>query len=154
MKTTYRFEKTLGPSATAAGIFLILVGIVTSFFYITALVLVILGAFTALTDSSTTIDPENKRMRFSNNIFGIIKIGPWVDIKPEMKASVINETRIYRTYSRSNQQTDIKRKDDYLYLCNKQGKPILPVKKMEPGESHEEAVNKVAKEFGIEGYIS
>jgi hypothetical protein len=147
---TYRFEKSFGPAASAAGMLLILAGVIVSFFYITGLVLVILGAFTAFTDSSTTIDPEKKKMRFSNNIFGLIPIGSWVSVTPGMKLSVINESRIYRTYSRSNQQIDVKSRGEYIYLHDQRGKIMIPVKKIVSGDNQQEEINKLCTAFEIE----
>jgi hypothetical protein len=78
MTTKNKLDKMFGPVGTSAGIFLFVAGLIISYFPFTGLFLVLIGAFVGFTSTSTMVDFDNKRLRFSNNIFGIFPIGQWI----------------------------------------------------------------------------
>jgi len=131
MKTTYKIEKTFGPVLSFSGIMIFLTGLIATFFSLTGLILVVFGAFFGLTDSCTTIDFINRRVKYSNKLFGFIKTGKWIEIKESMKIGLKRSNKTYRTYSRSNRILDIPIKETRIYLFDLQGNPIIPLKSID-----------------------
>ena len=77
-----KMDRTFGPFGSSTGFFLMIGGLVATWFSIFGLLIVLTGAFVAFTSSGVQIDTENKRLRYSDNLFGFIKTGKWTDIKP------------------------------------------------------------------------
>ena len=77
-----KFEKSFGPVGIFAGVVLFVTGIILIIFHLSGLILLLIGAFVGFSSTSTLIDYENKRVIFSNNLFGIIRIGKWLKIEP------------------------------------------------------------------------
>ena len=88
-----------------------------------------IGAFVGFTSTSTLIDFDKKRIRFSNNIFGIISIGRWIAIQADMKIGIKKSNKVWRAYSRSNRTLDIVSNDYILILYDSKGKEIMPLYK-------------------------
>ena len=59
--------------------------------------LVIVGAFVGFSSSSTFIDFDQKRVKFSNNIFGLIRTGKWMAIEPNMKIGLNISNQVWNT---------------------------------------------------------
>jgi hypothetical protein len=127
MKRTNWFGKSFGPVASFSGMIILIVGLYATYYGLSGLVLVLFGFFIGFTDSSTTIDVRNKRVKYTNNIFGIIKIGKWVQVEKNMSIGIVRDNRVFRTYSRGNQILDIKEKAAKIYLFNQKGDPIVPI---------------------------
>lgn len=149
MSITYKFDKSFGTVASFSGILIFITGLIASYFALTGLILVFLGAFIGFTNSSTTIDTKNKKVRFSNNIFGIIKIGRWINIDKDMQVGKKRENKIYRTYSRSNRTLDLKVNNIIMYLYDKKAHPIFPIMRIQRDENPQEKIDKICKEFEI-----
>jgi hypothetical protein len=124
-----KLDKSFGTVGTSAGVFLFIAGIIITCFYISGLILVFIGAFVGFTSTSTLIDYDKKRVKFSNNLFGIIKIGKWIYIEPDMKIRVIKSDVTWRAYGSSNQALDVIAKDFRLILYDSHDKEIMPIKK-------------------------
>ena len=86
--TTYQLDKSFGPVGSSAGTFVFIAGIISLYFSFAGLVLILLGAFVGFSSSSTTLDFENRRIRFSNDYFGFMKSGKWISFEPEMKIGI------------------------------------------------------------------
>lgn len=127
MLIKYKFEKSFGPVASFSGILIFFAGLAAIFYSLTGIVMILLGAFIGFTYSSTYIDFENRKVMFSNNLFGIIKTGKWISIDDEMKIGVSSANKVYRTYSRSDRTLDIKVKGKKAFLIDRNGKAILPL---------------------------
>ena len=149
MKSTYKFDKSFGPVASFSGILIFIVGLIATYFSLTGLILVVLGAFIGFTNSSTTIDAKNKRIRFSNNIFGIIKTGKWINVDMDMQVGIKRDNKVYRTYSKSNRTLDIEVHDTKLYLFDKNDKPILPIMKIQNKKNNNDEIDKISSELEI-----
>ena len=126
-----KLDKPFGPMGTSAGIFMLIAGLVATYFALSGLILVIIGAFMGFTSTSTLLDTDKKRIKFSNNLFGILPFGKWINIKTGMKIGLINMHRGYRAYSRSNRMLDIRSKDIRIMLYGADNKQIMPVKKFD-----------------------
>lgn len=123
-----RFGSPLGPIGSSIGYFLILGGILIAVYLsFSGLIIVLLGAFMAFTHSSATVNAENRRIKFSNNIFGILSFGKWFDISNDMLLRLKKYSGSYTAYSRSNRKLE-NRPDEYrIYLCDNKGNEILPL---------------------------
>ncbi len=149
MITKNKLDKPFGPAGTSAGIFIFIAGIVVTFYAFSGLILVFIGAFVGFTSTSTMIDYDKKRIKFSNNLFGLIKTGQWIDIKPEMKLGLKKSNRVYRAYSRSNRTLDIDSKDIRLILYGADNKQIMPIKKFDSLDIAKAELKKSGNQLGL-----
>ncbi len=149
MKTNYKLDKSFGPVGTSAGIFLFVAGLIITYFSHSGLILVLIGAFVGFTSTSTLIDFANKRLKFSNNLFGIIPTGQWTYINPDMKIGIKKSNKVWRAYSKSNRTLDISNTDFRLILYDSNGKEIMPIKKTDNLDSAKSDLDKISKQLGI-----
>lgn len=149
MSLTYKFDKSFGPVASFSGILIFVAGLIATYFALSGLILVFFGAFIGFTNSSTTIDTNNKKVRFSNNIFGIIKIGKWIRIDKDMQIETKRENEVYRTYSMSNRSLDLKVDNTIMYLFDKKGNPMLPIMRLQKDENPQEKMDEICRELEI-----
>lgn len=129
MITRNKLDKMFGPVGSSAGIFLFIAGLIMSYFSLSGLILVLIGAFVGFNSTSTLIDFEKKRLKFSINIFGIFPIGQWIFVNADMKIGIKKSTKIWRAYSRSNRNLDIANNDYRLILYHSNGREILTIQK-------------------------
>jgi hypothetical protein len=149
MTTKNKLDKMFGPVGTSAGIFLLVAGLIITCFSLTGLVLVLIGAFVGFTSTGTLIDFEKKRLRFSNNIFGIFPIGQWIFIQTDMKIGIKKSNKVWRAYSRSNRTLDIANNDYRLILYDSNGKEIMPIQKFDNIDSAKSNLDKLSNQLGI-----
>jgi hypothetical protein len=149
MKRSFRFDKSFGPVASFSGIIIFIVGLIVTYHEFSGIILIVFGSFIGFTNSSTTIDPVKKRVRYSNNIFGIIKIGKWLKVEKDMRVAIKQVKKVYRTYSRGNRILDLKGNAEIIYLLDKQGDIIIPIAKIKSGENKDEEVDKICNELEI-----
>ena len=154
MKRTHWFDKSFGPVASFSGIIIFIVGLFVTYYELSGLILVFFGSLIGFTNTSTTIDVINKRVRYSNNIFGIIRIGKWLKVEKNMCIGIMKDNRVYRTYSRGNRILDIKAKSKKLYLFDNHGNPKIPVMKVQNDKNIAEDVDKLCKELEIPRVIT
>ena len=129
MKTNNKLDKSFGPVGSFAGIIVFLAGLGSLYFSWFSIILVLFGAFVGFTYSSTEIDFNQKRVRFLNNLFGIIKVGTWINVKPEMKIGITKSRKIWKTYSGGNRELEIENKDYRLVLYDSLGRKLMPLSK-------------------------
>jgi hypothetical protein len=144
-----KFDKTFGPFGSSAGFFLLLGGIIATYYSLIGLIMAVIGAFTSFTSTSTFLDIEKKRIKFSNNFFGIIPSGKWIDIKPDMKIGLKKSHKGYRTYIRGTQPVDMHINDIRIFLYGSDNKQILPVKKFDSYESAKSELKNLSIQLGI-----
>ncbi len=145
MTNNYKLDKSFGLVGTSAGIFLFVAGLIITYFSWPGLILALIGGFVGFTFTSTLIDFDKKRLKFSNNLFGIIPIGQWTYIDPDMKIGIRKSNKVWRTYSRSNRTIDISSKDFRLILYDATGKEIMPIKKTNNLDSAKSDMDKISK---------
>jgi hypothetical protein len=129
MISNNKLDKSFGPVGTVAGTTLFITGLILTFFSLSGLFLILTGAFVGFSYSSTLIDHDKKRVRFSNNLFGILRIGQWVNIESNMKIGIKRSNKSWRAYSGSNRSVDFSSKDFRIILFDSNNKEILPLKK-------------------------
>ena len=144
-----RLDKPFGPMGSFAGIVMFFAGLVATYFELSGLILVVVGAFIGFTSTSTLLDADKKRIKFSNNLFGIFPVGQWIDIKPEMKMGLKNINRGYRVYSRSNRMLDVHSKDIRIMLYGADNKQIMLIKKFNSLDSAKTGLESLSKQFGL-----
>lgn len=144
-----RLDKSFGSVGTSAGIFLVFMGIILSCFYPSALVLIIIGGFVGFTSTSTLIDYNVKKVKFSNNIFGLIPTGKWVEVDSMMKIGIRESKLTYRAFSRGNRALDIDQNDFRLVLFDSQNREVMPLKKFTTLEVAKMELDPLAKQLGV-----
>ena len=127
--TNNRLDKSFGPVGASAGLFIFIAGLILTYFHLSGIVLLLFGAFFGFTHSSAMIDYEKKRIRFSTNLFGVIRTGTWLPVDPSMKIGIRESNQTYRAYSRGNRPLDIDQHDFRLILFDSSNKEIMPIKK-------------------------
>lgn len=130
-----KLDKAFGPTGSSAGLFIMVVGIATTFTSLFGLILILIGAFVGLSSTSTLIDFEKRRIKFSNNLFGFIQIGKWIAVEPTMKIGITDSNVTWRSYSRGNRSLDIDEKDFRLVLFDSDSIELLHLKKTYSFES-------------------
>lgn len=130
-----KLDKSFGPVGTSAGVILFVAGLILTFSHLTGLILMLIGAFVGFSSTSALIDYEKKQIKFSNNLFGIIKIGQWLSIEPDMKIGIKESNLTWRAYSMGNRTLDINNKDYRIILFDSGNKEIMQIKKTKSKES-------------------
>ena len=77
------------------------------------------------------IDFDKRRIKFPNNLFGIIRIGKWIEVKPEMKLGIRESNVTWRAFSRSNRSLEVENNDFRLILMNNNEQEIMELKKVD-----------------------
>ena len=149
MITNNRLDRSFGTVGSSAGVFVFIAGVILTCLYLSAFILVVIGAFVGFTTSSAMIDYGRKQVKFSNNLFGLIRIGKWMPLEPTMKIGIRASNQTYRTYSRGNQALDVTQKDFRLILYDASNKEIMPVKKMESLEAARIELELESKRLGL-----
>ncbi len=149
MLTINKLDKSFGPIGTLAGIKLLIVGIVLTIFSLYGLILIFLGAFVGLSSTSTLIDYDKKRVKFSNNLFGIFRIGQWLDITTNMKIGIKKSNKTWRTYSRGNRTLDTTDHDFRIILYDSANKSIMPLMKTKTLDSAKIEIKKLRNQLGL-----
>lgn len=137
-----KIDKIFGPSGVFSGYVLIAVGVISSFFYLEAIFLIIIGAYTAFSSSGTRIDTEEKKVKHYFSHFGLFESGKWVALDNFSAIKLFKSNISYSTFSRSNRQTDIKKKGYRISLTGQTKKKDIPIMHCETVEiAKQEAEN-------------
>ena len=89
-------------------------------------------------------------IKLSNNLFGFISVGKWIDIKPEMKIGLKKSHKGYRAYIRGAQPIGIHNRDIRIFLYGSDNKQIMPIKKFDSYESSKSELKSLSTLLGIE----
>ncbi len=149
MKRNNYLGKSFGPVGSPAGVIVFVVGVFATFNSIFSLVLVIIGAFFGFTSTSCIIDSHQKRVMFSNNLFGIIPTGKWVRIEPDMRIGIKRSNQVWRSYSQSNRSLDIEKSDFRIILYNSNDLEIMSLKKTKTHESAQAEMDILVSRLGL-----
>jgi hypothetical protein len=149
MTTNYKLDKVFGPVGTAAGFTLIIAGLIMTYQSPVALILVVIGGLIGFTDTSSVIDLEGRRIRMSNNIFGFIRTGKWINIEPDMKIGIERSVMVWRSYSRSNRSISIKNKEIRIFLYDSNNKKVMPLMKHKSYQKARSELLNLSQELGL-----
>ena len=145
-----RLDKSFGAVGSSAGIFIFILGVILISHYLSAFIMVLTGAFAGFTSTSTLIDYEKKRVKFSNNLFGILKIGKWINIGPDMKLGIRKSDVTWRTYGASNQVIDVTENDFRIILFDSANNEIMQIKKTNSLDSAKTELESECKRLGLD----
>ncbi len=125
MTVDNRLDKIAGPAGVFSGYCLLAAGIyVTSFSYL-GLILVFGGGFLSLSYTGTLLDMERGKVKPYLAVFGVIKSGKWYDLKKFGRFRIYSSNRTFTTYSRANNQLDIRERDIRLEISDSNGLRIV-----------------------------
>jgi hypothetical protein len=144
-----KLDKTFGPFGSSTGFFLLLGGLIATYFSTFGLLIAVAGAFALFTSTSTFIDTDKKKIKHSDNLFGILSIGKWIDIKPDMKLGLKKSHRGYVGYIRGTQPVDIHYNDIRIFLYTPDNKQIMPVKKCDSYKTSNNDLDKLSSLLGL-----
>ena len=144
-----RFGLTFGPFGSSTGFFLILGGIAATWFSVYGLIIVFAGLFALFTDTSTKIDTEGRKIRHSDNLFGLIPIGKWIAISPGMKLGIKKTHRGFMGYTRGTQPMSIHEHDIRIIIYGSDNKPIMPLRSFSSIEAAREELGNFSQQLGI-----
>jgi hypothetical protein len=149
MRIENKLDVSFGPFGSSTGLFLLILGLISTYYTLFGLVLAIAGAFTAFTHTITIIDTDNNKIRYCEYLFGFIPFGKWIEIKPDMKLGLRNVKRGYLGYIKGTQPFNIQYKDIRIYLYNSGNKKIIPVKKFDSIDSAAKELKSLAAMLGL-----
>jgi len=144
-----KLDKSFGPVGTSAGSLLLVAGLIITYTSFFGLVLVLLGAFVGFSSTSTYIDFEKKRIKFSNNLFGIIQTGKWISIEKTMKVGLKVSNMTWSAHSRGNRTIDINTRDFRLALFDTNNLEIIEIKKFDSLDSAKVALETLSSKLGL-----
>jgi len=145
-----KLDQSFGPVGSMAGIIIFIAGLyVTCFVSLTGLILLLTGAFVGFTSTSAVIDYEKKRVKLSNNFFGIIKLGHWITIDSKMKIGIKKSNSVWRAYSRSNRDLNISEMDFRLILYDSSEEQIMALQKTDSVDSAKLAGDVLCQQLGL-----
>ena len=149
MTVNNKLDKTFGTAGSFAGVVISLFGIYACFYSWIGVTTIIVGVFLAFTHTSAKIDFKNKKVKFSNNLFGIFGVGYWSDIKSSMSLRIQKTIKTQTSYSNSNRKNTETFKDFRIILINENGKEIIALQKFEKKEDAEKGLEKLSQELNI-----
>ena len=149
MLTKNKLDKSFGPVGTSAGSLLFIAGLIVIYNSLYGLILILLGAFVGFSSTCAIIDTEKKRIKFSNNVFGIIQTGKWIQIEKTMKISLKESNKTWTTYSRGNRALDIENKDYRISLFDVNNNEIIEIYKNDSLDSAKVKLESLASQLGI-----
>lgn len=122
--------KTFGPVGSFSGIIVFILGSVATFFSIASSILILIGALVGFTSEQAIIDPENKRVKYSNTLFGFIRTGKWINLSSDMKIGLNISKQNWTAYSQGNRSIDIDEKNLLITLYSANKRKIMPLKRI------------------------
>lgn len=138
-----KIDKVFGPSGVFAGYVLMTVGLISSFYYPSALFLLAIGGYTAFTTSGTIIDTDKKRIKHYISHFGLLKSGKWLEMESFSGIQISRSNISYSTFSRSNRQLDTKKKGYRILLVDKKaGIPLMHCNSLDDAKVEAERLGK------------
>jgi len=149
MLTKNKLDKSFGPVGTSAGSLLFIAGLIVILNSLYGLILILLGAFVGFSSTSAIIDTEKKRMKFSNNVFGIIQTGKWIQIDKTMKIGLKESNKTWTSYSRGNRSLDIEDKDYRISIFDVNKNEIMEINKNDSIDSAKVKLEELANQLGI-----
>ncbi len=145
-----KLDKSFGPSGTFAGYTIFVIGLVATWSTWGGLLLVIVGAFMGFSSTSSVIDTDKKKIRFSNNLFGILPTGKWIEIDDLMKLGIKESNVTWTTFSRSNRSIDTVKNDFRIVLCDSGEKEIMEISKSDSFEAAKDRLDTLCRQLALE----
>jgi len=123
-----KLDNTFGTIGTILGFIILLFGAFVCVYSWIGITTVFVGVFLAFSNTSTKLDVENKKLKYSSNLFGFISIGYWITVKPEMKLFLKDCSKNNSSPAQKNNNHTYKN-DFRIFLIDENDREILAVKK-------------------------
>lgn len=149
MKTRNKLDKVFGPAGSSAGSFLLIVGLIITCSSLVGLILILVGAFIGFTSTSTVVDLEKRRLKFSTSVLGFIPLGRWIYVEDGMTVGIKYFTRSWRAHSQGSQTLDLSTRDYRLVLYDQRGEELMPVKKIKSLSAAQLEATEISKKLGV-----
>jgi hypothetical protein len=147
-----RLGNTFGPFGSNTGFFMLIGGLAATYYTPWGILIAVAGAFAAFTSSVTVIDTDKKKIRYSDNLWGIIPFGKWQEIRPDMKLGLKRYHRGYVGYIRGTQPVGIHEKGIRIILCDSLENEILPVMKCDGKKAPKTELENLCRLLGLTGF--
>jgi hypothetical protein len=149
VKIKNRLDYSFGPVGSTAGKILFIAGLILTYFYLSSVLLLFIGAFVGFTSTSAIIDYNKKRIKFSNNLFGIIPTGKWFRIESSMKIGIKEFHQTYTAYSQGNRPFSIAQDDFRIMLYDSEKKEIAAIKRTKSLDSAKAECETIGNLLGL-----
>lgn len=125
-----------GPVGNTAGIVLCIMGCVMGIVQqsIFAIFPIFMGAFVGFSSTYCFVNFGNRKVKFANAFFGFIPIGKWIEIEKDMTFSCEKSSSAWKSHSMSNRTLSFDNTDFRVFLLEKNGNKIMPIKKFKTKE--------------------
>jgi len=110
----------------------------------------LVGAFIGFTTACTRIDYENKRIKYGTKLFGVIFIGKWTNLTPDMKLGLKSSSERWAIYGASNRSTSLDYNDLKIFLYDARRTEIIPIKKIKKEKNAETELEKLSKLLNLD----
>ena len=130
-----KIHNTFGPYESFAAKLVFIAGCAMVGFSLTAILLILAGAFFGFTYFSATIDLDGHRVRNGDVLFGIFGTGKWMEIEPEMTVGLMKRENVRRISSLSNRRVSVPESEFMVVLFDAEGKKLLSLNKNESMDS-------------------
>jgi len=137
MITHYKLGKIFGPSMVFAGYILMAFGVLSLYFTISSIGLILIGAIIAFTTSGTTVETERHQYKKYLLLAGVLQIGKKQIFEKEDRIEVVKFKGKHLSISRSNRQSAVDSNDYRIYLTTSGSKKKILMARF---ETEEEAV--------------
>ncbi len=111
-----KLNKLVGPSGVAAGYLLLIFGLITIYFTLTAIPVLLIGSIMAFSYSGARINLTRKRYQKYVMLLGFIRTGIWLPFEKSDKIMVKEFKGKYTSYSRSNRKSEIAVQNYRIFL--------------------------------------
>ena len=115
----FKLHKIAGPSGTFAGYILLIFGVITSFFVISGIPVLILGLYLSFGYFCSTIDADNRRVRSGIMLFGWAISGRWIYIDDSFSSETRKVKTRHTVYSSGNRSLDLNQTDYLIFVVSK-----------------------------------
>lgn len=149
MKRNNYLGKSFGPIGSSAGVIVFVIGLFALWNSLLALFLVVAGAFFGFTSIRCIIDSRHKKVMLSNHLFGVIPVGKWMILSPDMKIGIKKANQVWRAYSQSNRSMDIEKSDYRIILYDGADGELLPLKKANTFEAATHDLQELSENLGL-----
>jgi len=140
MIENYKLNKLVDPSGVAAGYILLLFGLITIYFTLTAIPVLLIGSVMAFSYSGTRINLTRRRYQKYVMLLGIIRTGIWLPFEKSDKIMIEDYKGKYTSYSRSNRKSEIAIQDHRLFMRSDYYRKKIPLARF---DNKQEAQRKV-----------
>jgi hypothetical protein len=122
----FKLHRITGPSGIFAGYVLLVVGVLTVYFTLTAVPLILLGGILAFSYRESQINKETKQYKADILLWGIYPMGKWTEFRKEDTVTIEKITGVYLPFSkRSDRLSSFQPVFRVSLNTNEKRKPVI-----------------------------